>query len=316
MMKRIGIVAVGVVVALWLAAILLARTETRRANAAAAAVRTYPPMVMSLAAQRLSELMVALDLPHAHELPWREYVDSPRALPPPPDVAVYFGNHVAALDAVRKQLLSRQPLTWPEIGSFSEHLLLTRILVAHAASHHDWTDLEAAWRLTRPLWDRPDLMSCMVALAGMRMINGAANKLPAPAPPWFGETLAFDVRQGMLDGQLSELMTIRHTAESTARTRDSKHDLISWIREPYDVAVARNFETVMREAATNVARSDQCNMDVRVFEREIRKALPWWNRPGFIAVPNVGMMWQRVGRFRAERQATVKRFNLKTEPCS
>ena len=314
-MKRIGIIAIMVVVALWLAALLLAHgrqallpvDQDRRGRLS---------YTMSPAARRLAELTVALDLPHAHELPWRAYVDSPRALPPPPDIAVYFGNHAAALDAVRAQLLSREPLTWPEIVNLNEHLLLTRVLVAHAASHHDWSDLEAGWRLIRPLWDRPDSLSCMVALAGMRMINGAANKLPPPAPPWFSEILTFDVRRGMLDGQLAELATIRRAAEDAARTSDSKHDLMSWIREPYDLAVARNFETVMREAATNVARSDQCNMDERVFERAIRDALPWWNRPGFIAAPNLGAMWQRVGRFRAERQATAKRFNLSTEPCS
>jgi hypothetical protein len=53
-------------------------------------------------------------------------------------------------------------------------------------------------------------------------------------------------------------------------------------------------------------------MDVRVFERRIRAAMPWWNRPGFIAVPNLGAMWQRVGRFRAEREATAKILEIKS----
>ena len=272
------------------------------------AIVTMAALLMSSAAR--------LDLPQARDLGWREYLDNPRALPPPPDMAVYFGKHAAALDAVRAQLLSGEKITWPEIVNFNELLLLTRILAAHAVSHRDWRDLEAAWRLMRPLWDRPDSLSCIVALSGMRVINGAARKMPPPAPAWFAEILTFDVRRGMLRGQLAELMTIRRAAEDAARARESKLDPIGWLREPYDLAVARNFEAVMRGAAINAARSDRCAVDVRLFARDVGDALPWWNRPGFVAAPNLGAMWERVGRFRAEREQTAKRFNLKTERCS
>jgi hypothetical protein len=310
-MKRIAFAAVAVIVVLWVAALLMAKNGGQAPSPVHA---PRPPLTMSPGAARLIELEASLELDHARDLPWRTYLDS-GVVPPPPDVAAYFRNHVAAIDAVRTHLLSRDPIAWPATVNWSNHMLLTRMLAAHAQSHRDWSDLEAGWDLQRSIWSRPDTISCIAALSGMRIINSVARNLPPPAPPWLADFLAFDVRRAMLAGQLAELESIRGTAEDVAQSSDSKHDLTSWLRRPYDLAVARNFETVMRTAAMNVARFDRCNMDERVFEREIRNALPWWNRPGWIAAPNLGAMWQRVGRFRAERQETAKRFNLKTEPC-
>src|SRR5690242_2471756 len=109
------------------------------------------PMAIALCFASLS----ALDLDSARELPWREYVDSQiarvddRVLPPPPDMAVYFGKHSEALDSVRSH--PQAP------ANRSAHIVLTRILVAHALSHHDWADLHAAWQLQKSLWAKRDL---------------------------------------------------------------------------------------------------------------------------------------------------------------
>jgi len=288
--------------------------------------KRYPPRVASNDAQRLIELAAAMNIDLATppvrprvERPWlNRWLDAQltraglRLDAPPPELAQFD----APLADVRAYLLDRRAIVWPtDVGAVAQaplpnlygHLMLTRLLVAHAlttpATASD--DLCAAWRLQRVLWHRPELISKMIALSGTRMVNAAARHLDA-RPAWFGEIGAIDYRRSLLAAHQSEAWSLTQYAEEPAR------DLRDVITKPYFELCSANATTVMRVAATDIARSRNCAVDARELDRRIHAMLPVWNRPGRMLVPNLGSVWQRVGRFQAELEATERIFAVKS----
>jgi hypothetical protein len=337
-MKKIAFAAVAIVIVLFVSAILLSRREKKPPPRDIAAdnemLRKFPPREMSTGARRLNELAAALGLDLAKESnaavgEWRRYVDAElervedRVFPPPTEIAEFFRNHTVALDAVRTHLLTRDPIVWPTrvdlltrapLPNLVDHSLLTRMFIAHALVHHRWDDLEAAWELQRNLWQRPELISRYVALAQMRNINAAARKLSPPAPRWFAELRDFDIRNAMLEGQLTELWSMQRAAEDTTKGSDAPNfeRAMDSLLEPYDVAVAANMAHVMGEAARGIARSNDCDLDARGVEQKVAFEMEWWYPKSRVTLPNLGNIWRRVGRLRAERELTQKILELKS----
>src|SRR4051812_7338112 len=66
------------------------------------------------------------------------------------------------------------------------HMNLSKLFIVRALSKaraNDptaWDELHALWLLDRTLWDRPELISKLIALATSRMVNAAAAKMPLP----------------------------------------------------------------------------------------------------------------------------------------
>src|SRR5213075_750156 len=67
-----------------------------------------------------------------------------------------------------------------------------------------WDDLHANWLLAQPLLRRPELISQLVGLAGVRMTNAAAAKMPLPVPSWFNELQSFDYRHAFVGSYQNE----------------------------------------------------------------------------------------------------------------
>lgn len=247
----------------------------------------------------------ALDLDTARELPWRTYVESQieraddRVLPPPPDIAVYFGKHVAAIEDLRRR--PALPIDLPD------QMLVTRILVAHGLSHHDWEDLHAAWKLDRGLWKEPHVVSILTALAASRTIGRAARKLPPPAPPWLNELQSVDARRALYNAFVREAERIRHEPE-----HDLPGNLIDRLfRRPYEIAAARDYADAMLRVAAEMAKSRRCVVDEQEFERRLNEALAAWNVER-APIPNLSLVWQRVAMFTREREETIKTLELKS----
>jgi pimeloyl-ACP methyl ester carboxylesterase len=224
----------------------------------------------------------------------------------------------AALSSLRAFLLARNAIVWPTdvaaaaqapMPNLSGHYTLTRLLVAHAlgspATASD--DLCAAWRLQRALWHRPELISKMVALAGTRMVNAAARRLEA-RPAWLSEIEAIDYRRSILAAQQVEAWAHRKEVQDEARDADR---LIDVVIQPYEELCAANLAAVMRSAAETMARSRNCAVDPDA--ADVRALLPFWNRPARRVAANVGAIWQRVGRFQAELEATERIFAIKAD---
>jgi hypothetical protein len=283
--------------------------------------KRYPPRDTSNDAARLTALAAAVGVdltvpparPRADRTTLNRWLDAQLTRaddhvdPPPPELVV----DDAAFAALRAYLLGRAAIIWPTdvvaaaqapLPNLYGNYTLTRLLIAHAlvspATASD--DLCAAWRLQRALWHRPELISKQVALAGTRMINAAARRLPAK-PAWFDEMEAIDYRRSILAAQQAEAWTVRKEVEDDRRDADR---IIDVIVQPYEEVCAANLAAVMRRTADRLARSRDCAVDPS-FD------VPFWNRLGHRSMANAGAVWQRVARFQAELEATERIFAIK-----
>jgi hypothetical protein len=144
--------------------------------------------------------------------------------PAPEPVAQYLAAHGEELAAVRRHLMSGAPVAFavdlaqerPPMPNLIAHMQLFRLLTADALDRGArgelvaWDDLEASWRLARSLLGRPEQISQLVGLAGLRQTNAAARKMPLPAPYWPAEMEAFDVRRSYLQAMQAETWRSGH----------------------------------------------------------------------------------------------------------
>lgn len=212
---------------------------------------------------------------------------------PPADVARYLTDNAATLDQIRTLALSGTPIVFesdvnrgreydpeseapttpvgPNVFSLQH---LHRAFVARALTFARdgnaaaWDELRAAWELTRPSWGRPDTTAIIAASTAARMINGAARKMPLPPPAW-----------------LAELDTFPYELHLAAANQA-------------DAWRARNpgLTERLRSVATEVVQAKTCDATSPQFEA-VRKKL------GARAAPSLVANWQRLMRFRAEREA-------------
>src|ERR1051326_9637307 len=122
---------------------------------------------------------------------------SDQSAPPPAAVEAFFAAHQTQIDQVRDHIANAGPIRWQmhfhagadaPLPNLLGHMSLARLFTARAlakAANHDasaWDDLHVIWQLDNELWNRPELISQLIALAGSRMVNAAAVKMPLPEP--------------------------------------------------------------------------------------------------------------------------------------
>lgn len=197
---------------------------------------------------------------------------------PPPAVAKYLADNAADIDAIRDHLLGGTKIAWDArktepMPHHYGHLQLQRVLIARAldkARTGDaaaWEDLRASWQLNLPLWERPEILTALVALSASRMSNAAMRKMPLPAPSWVSQTFTF----------------------------------------AYEDAMARALEgdgyAELRALAERARRVSACDGASPQFA-ELRAGLA---QPA----PNLIGGWERVMRFRAERELTERVLQMR-----
>ena len=314
----------------------------------------YPPAPASAGAWRLGEIVRPLGiemkpryqrstpaLSESYPNAITEYVTSQiqRANPvidePPPKVAEYLRVRAAHIDAARALILSGTLIAWAqdiEAGAtapmprLSGHMQLTRVFVASAlgrARRDDagaWEDLRAAWQLNRGLFERPEIISSLIGLATARVVNGAARKMPLPAPQWLADLQRVDYRRAMLAAHQAEAWTIadRIKAETTSDvdSGDPMGGALARVRDtllsPYTRVCTLDEFDRWRAMAIEVAARNECDLDPAELERMRRESIPWWNVPSRqMRMPNLASIWQRVFRFRAEIEATQRALELR-----
>ncbi|HYH07955.1 MAG TPA: hypothetical protein VEK11_12930 [Thermoanaerobaculia bacterium] len=208
---------------------------------------------------------------------------------PPADVARYLTENAATLNAIRTLALSGTPivfeadlntgreddfgpiLTGPSVFALQH---LHRVFVARAlTSARDgnaaaWDELRTTWELTRPLWGRPDQTAVLGASTAARMVNGAARKMPLPPPAWLAE----------LDTTPYEWhLAAAHQAEAWRSKSPALNERL-------------------RGMAAEVLQAKACDASSPQFDA-VREKL------GARATPNLISHWERLMRFRAEREA-------------
>jgi len=235
--------------------------------------------------------------------------------PLPPLAARYLAENEAALNAVRDHLLSGAPIVWETkfregmdapIPNLVGHMHLQKILAARAldkARRNDpaaWDELHASHELNRSLWSRPDLVAIIVATAVSRMSNGAARKMPLPAPAWLDEAFTFDYAAAMAGAQHADAWTIHHLPVGHLTWRDV-------LRESENRAQEAIYLNTMRSYTAEALKSKACDADGPEFAAA-RAAI---TSNELLAIPNLVGAWHRVMRFRAELEATQRVLQLR-----
>jgi len=223
--------------------------------------------------------------------------------PPPAKVAAYLAQHDAQLNAIRDHVVAAGPIRWVQhfklghdapLPNLLGQMTLTKLFTARAlakAANHDataWDDLHAIWLLDRELWNRPELISQLIALAGTRMVNASAAKMPLPVPPWFHEVQSFDYDHNFAASYQAEAWMINNAPRPAAQ-------------RPFFDACALDAVETMRHWTTDLTTAKSCDLSpVQTMD------IASWNVLARVAVPNLTGAWQRFGRFRAELEATDK----------
>ena len=240
-----------------------------------------------------------------------------RLTAPPPEVAAFLVAHEGQINAVRNHVLTAGPIRWHQHASLGldaplpnllGQMSLTKLFTARAlakAANHDataWDDLHAVWLLDRELWKRPELISTLIALASTRMVNAAATKMPLPVPAWFGEVQSLDYSRSFAASIQADAATFARAA----RTRFSEHKFQDIVMRPYTIACTADLAETMRRWTGEMVANRRCD-----YTPPQTMSVASWNIIGKIAMPNLTGSWQRVNRFRAEREATDKILALR-----
>lgn len=152
---------------------------------------------------------------------------------PPADVAAWLATHDGTIDAIAAVLVNGEPPRWPldarasapqqSIPNLLGHMHLFRVLNAATLERerrgdHDgaWNLQHAAWKLSVGLFDRPEIITSLIGIAGVRMSAATQRKLEAPVPPWQKEIAQRPLTKEMLDTVRVEIAQISH------RVRDGR----------------------------------------------------------------------------------------------
>lgn len=212
---------------------------------------------------------------------------------PPTDIARYLDINKAKLDEIRTLALSGTPIVFeidvnagrerqrqddpepivvgPNVFGL-QHLhrafVARALMLARDNNPAAWDELRATWELTRPLWQRPDTIAVLAASTGARMVNGAARKMPLPPPAWLAEIDTFPYELHL---------AAAHQAEAWRGKNPGLTERL-------------------RGVATEVVQAKACDAKSPQFDA-VRDKL------GARATPSLVSNWERLMRFRAEREA-------------
>lgn len=216
---------------------------------------------------------------------------------PPPEVARYLTENAATLDEIRALALSGTPIVFesdinhgliaerergregdpdpvplgPNVFALQQihrTFVMRALIAARDGNPAAWDELRTTWELTRPLWGRPETTSVLAASTAARMVNGAARKMPLPPPAWLAELDTFPYEQHLAAAQQAE----------------------AWRGQNPGLTER------LRGMAAEVVQAKACDTTSPRFDA-VREKL------GARATPNLIANWERLMRFRAEREA-------------
>lgn len=256
---------------------------------------------------------------------------TPDIAAPAPVIADYLAAHAGDLALIRALLLEgdeevawavRYPGPRSPVPNLLGHMVLHRALLSNAldrarrGDHGAWEDARAVVVLSRGLWKRPELISGLIALAMDRSVNAAARKFPLPAPPWFAEFQKFDYTRAAMAARQAETSAISDAVYAETSVDDpldqGHRRMINTLLSPLTRLATNDAIEADRRTAIEVAASRACDIDSRELTRRRRESLAWWNFPGrSFSQANLDAVWQRVLRFRAEREATERALRLR-----
>lgn len=245
----------------------------------------------------------------------RREVASPAAVPaaPPPDVAKYLDKNAKTIQTLRALLASNAPPVWKQRANelldrpepeFGLHMTLFTLFAADALAQCNrgsattaWTDAGAIWTLAASLWNRPERNSVLLALSGSRILGAIAIKLPAPAPRWWNDFVAFNPRPPLLRSMQYEAWSMRTNAE---RYPVGEPEEETGLRE----VARRAAEPLVRPI--RVLQADAQARDARTVARALAVATPCDVMPDSARRIDLSVTIQRLNRFIIEREGVAR----------
>lgn len=242
--------------------------------------------------------------------------------PPPPELARFLDEHQADIDAIRDHVLANEKqiewvsdlsqLTEAPLPNLLAHMAVTRCLAAAALRSGDWQYLHAVWILSRALWQRPEPISLLIAIATTRFVFASACRFSSPAPEWFGEIARVDYVRAMAAAQQAEAWTVFVQLSNDPFAREgAAQRRIGFPFRPIAKFWAADLAKRERAIVMHFAPMRECAIDGATFDKRTLDALPKFAIHARIALPNWGSMWQRLARFRAEVELAERVVALK-----
>lgn len=163
-----------------------------------------------------------------HEERATEEVDAP-----PAEVAEWLTRHEGELERVANALIGGEVPRWRSgedlpageapVPNLLGHINLLRVLTVATLERerrgdHEgaWKLQHAAWKLTSGLFDRPEMISTLIGIAGVRMSAAVQRKLEAPVPLWRAEVAQRAFTTEMLDAVRTEFADISKRARTSS----------------------------------------------------------------------------------------------------
>ena len=209
------------------------------------------------------------------------------------ELAIGGAPAVPDVSAIR-ELLLHEPVAWDRYGTFDDpavgemrvlQMTMARALVASALAKARagdgaaWDDLHAVWKLARSLDGHPQMMVQTAALGMGRMINGVAWKMPLPAPEWVAELRERDHVRPLIEA-------FQYMAASYAGDGSNL----------FPTKLLANSVDKDRGIAEQLLKVTQCG-DPNVPMNDLG--------------PDLRLIWRRMLRYRAEREATANALRLR-----
>lgn len=261
-------------------------------------------------------------------------LEQPRRGPaPPPDaVAGYLRQHAGALEALRSHLKTAEVPRWEQdIGAIWEapipnllgHIELQRLLIADALARAQTgdhagalADLDASWRLNASLWERPVLITQLIAISVARMQAGTLRQLEDVPEAWRERLFEHDSRASFLDALRFEgwvWSQVPNASWSALGAGDWTSRMLL-IAKPYVEFCMADISGDFRERLVNLARVDElCDNDLAPLGANLEVEVPRWNLIGDIVVPtNVGAAVDRLARLEVDLELTARILELDT----
>lgn len=258
----------------------------------------------------------------------------PMAAPPEP-LARFLSENAAVIQDIREKLHAEVP-RWRmdlrkgfgyELPNLLGQLDLTRVLVsdclaarAVGENARALDDLDAAWRLSEGLSERPELISQLIVIAMRKILVVAIRSLDGAPPIWQERLRSWNPERGLVSSFQAE-------ASMWGAVLNNKN--LDWTLGRDPSMLSRFQETLGRPyLRLSMASTQECELHmVQIFlktglcasEEAINHAgessleeIPRWNIIGGIAIPNLSNAWLRVKYLRIQMELTQKVLELKT----
>lgn len=209
--------------------------------------------------------------------------------------------------ALRAHLLSGKPVVWDSdvrrgtrapMPDFRMSMRVSRLLTKTAREAKSWDDLRAQWELAKPLWQRPELISAVVAMGITRNIVDVADEMNAPAPAWLDEVRTFPFRKAMIAAmQADAWASSRMMKEYAAREREGNvlRQAEDAVLAPYYLLSRSDYVAKQRQAAAALANGEPYTYDIA-----------WWNMPAQMMTPNTKLVWERLVQLEADVKTVTR----------